>query len=290
MVNILVVGLAVVDFLFELESMPRQAEKYIARNARPVGGGGAANAAVAITRLGGQARLAARVGDDVMGDMILAELRAASVDCTLMQRCEGAASSYSSVLVDDEGERQIVNFRGSNLSDDPSVINGISVDAVLADTRWQAGTVAAMQLARRLGVPGVLDGEAPIPPETMQHASHIAFSLQGLVDLTGETNVHQALRAVADQSPAWLCVTDGANGVTVLHRGKLQTVPAPQVQVVDTLGAGDVWHGAFALQLAQGSDEISAIRFANAAASLKCTRRGGGREGPTRQQVDAFIN
>ncbi|OED38357.1 hypothetical protein AB833_20005 [Chromatiales bacterium (ex Bugula neritina AB1)] len=270
--------------------MPRQAQKYVARSARPVGGGGAANAAVAIARLGGHARLAARVGDDVMGEMVLSQLRSASVDCSLVQQSTDASSSFSSVLVDASGERQIVNYRGNNLSDDASFINNLTVDCVLADTRWQAGTVAAMQLARRLGVPAVLDGEAPVALETMQYASHIAFSMQGLTDLTGESDVQRALRAVADQSNAWLCVTDGENGVTVFSEDKLVTVAAPEVNVVDTLGAGDVWHGAFALQLAQGLDELQAIEFANAAASLKCTRRGGGRAGPDLAEVNAFIN
>ena len=58
---------------------------------------------------------------------------------------------------------------------------------------------------------------------------------------------------------------------------------------VDTLGAGDVWHGAFALRLAEGADELTAIRFASAAAALKCTRPGGRMGAPSRAEVAAFL-
>jgi sulfofructose kinase len=85
---------------------------------------------------------------------------------------------------------------------------------------------------------------------------------------------------------AWACVTDGEHGVFVAGGGH---VPALPVQAVDTLGAGDVWHGAFALRLAEGAEETEAIRFANAAAALKCARPWG-REGcPTRAETEAFL-
>jgi len=287
--DVLVVGLAVADFLFQLPQMPDRAEKYVADDAAMVGGGGAANAAVAITRLGATARLGARVGDDLIGNYIVSNLEAAGVDCTLVHQSEKGVSAFSSVLVDSSGERQIVNFRGRNLSDNTQALHQITVDAVLADTRWEAGTVAALRRARELGVPAVLDAEAPVSRRTIEHASHVAFSRQGLTDFTGITDLPTALQSVSADYPVWMCVTDGAQGVLYTHRGEIVHEPVVDVDVVDTLGAGDVWHGAFTCCLAQGLNEVDALRFANAAATLKCTRAGGGRSSPSQLQVENFM-
>ena len=297
---VLVVGMAVIDFVFEVDNMPVSAEKYIASEASVVGGGGAANAAVAIANLGGTAMLAGRIGEDTIGDLILTDLQQRNVDCCLLQRTADARSSYSSVLIDAAGERLIVNYRGDGLSDDATPISQLlhtknqRPAAVLADTRWHSGVVAAMQLAGALGVPGILDAEPPLDPALLKLASHIAFSREGLVSLTSDNDLPRSLLQVQSQYNSWLCVTDGANGVYHLTDGVVQHVPAPKVSVVDTLGAGDVWHGAFAYALAEQPEQTSqslteAIRFANAAAAITCSRAGGGRVSPTRAEVDAFL-
>jgi len=281
--------MAVVDFLFEVDEMPAKAEKYIAHDTKIVGGGGAANAACAIAKLGGQAMLAARVGTDMIGDLIVEDLQRYSVDCSLVVASEGARSSYSSVLLDSNGERQIVNYRGCDLSDDISLIELSDPSAVLADTRWSAGAIAAMKLAANKGIPGVLDAEPPLDPALMSLASHIAFSKQGLESLAGKlksaSDIEDALRQVAETYPVWLAVTDGGNGVYSLQNKEFFHQPATRIEVVDTLGAGDVWHGAFAYWLGCGNNENESVRFASAAASLKCARAGGGRSCPELSEV-----
>lgn len=328
MTTVLVVGMVVMDFVFDVDVMPASAEKYIASNASMVGGGGAANAAVAIANLGGRAVLSGRIGDDMIGDLIVSDLQRYNVDCSLLQRTSGARSSYSSVLIDASGERLIVNFRGENLSDDIEPMRRLAAQttgrpaAILADTRWSKGVVAAMKLARQLGVPGILDAEAPLEPEALHEASHIAFSRQGLVSLTGDDNLQRSLLQVAETYRGWLCVTDGADGAYYLDDGTVHNVPAPEIEVVDTLGAGDTWHGAFALAMASicsphlgepglvppaekesATDSLNkkcglqyavqterdAIRFANAAASLTCCRAGGGRVSPSLAEVSDFL-
>jgi sulfofructose kinase len=71
--------------------------------------------------------------------------------------------------------------------------------------------------------------------------------------------------------------------------GELQHHPGFDVTVVDTLGAGDVWHGAFALALAEGRDEEAAVRVASAAAALKVQRKGGRSGAPVRAELDSFL-
>ena len=294
MASILLAGVAVIDFIFMLDRLPRAAEKYRARDAAISGGGCAANAAVAVARLGGRAALAARIGADMVGDMIVAGLEGEGVDCGRVRRFEGCRSSFSSVYVDAAGERQIVNFRDVSLSFDAAWLADEipdHFDAALGDTRWPQGSAAVLRRARERGVPGVLDAEAPIAEalDALNAASHIAFSVQGLHDHCGHGDVVRSLEQVAAETGAWVCVTDGAGGVTCLSDGRLSHVPAFPVEAVDTLGAGDVWHGAFALALGEGMDELPAVRFANAVAAIKCTRFGGRAGIPRRAEVDRFL-
>ena len=288
MSDVLVVGSAVVDFVFEVDTLPDRPQKYRARGARIVGGGCAANAAVAITRLGGNAHLAARLAEDPAGQLIVAGLQAERVSTVLTSKVPGGESSYSSVYVDRNGERQIMNFRGKNLQDEPDWTLP-PLDAVLTDTRWEQGAIAAMKAARERGIPGVVDAEAPVVREALELASHVAFSRQGLDEYMPEGTLEDRLSMVASMLGSWVCVTDGAEGVYWAQGKRRGHVPAFRVTAVDTLAAGDIWHGAFTLALAEGTDELSAVRFANAAAALKCTRKGGRAGAPRREETIRFL-
>ncbi|TCL08362.1 sulfofructose kinase [Shimia isoporae] len=290
MSKVLCVGAAVVDFVFHLETLPRLPEKYGTDEADIVGGGCAANAAVAIARLGGEAFLGARLGDDSIGDLILADLEREGVDVTNVTRTKGAKSSYSSVLLDAQGERQIVNFRGAGLVLATDWFQNLEeIGAVLTDTRRVDAAMDALQLAAGRGIPGVLDGEAPIDPVLMSAASHVALSMQGLRDLNPNADIEDALLAISKVHDCWACVTDGADGVWFTDGDAVRHVPAFNISPVDTLGAGDVWHGIFALMLAEGMGEEEAIRYANGAAALKCMTKGGRAGAPSRAALEDFL-
>lgn len=286
---VLVVGVAVADYVFYVDTFPGAAQKYAARDALIVGGGCGGNAAVAVSRLGGQAFLSTRLGDDGTGDIIVQGLEDERVNLSLTDR-SGERSSCSSILIDAAGERQIVNFRGRGLTNATSrLTDAPDVGAVLADTRWSAGAVAAMELARKRGIPGVLDIEAGADPACFAPASHLAFSMQGLKSACPDMSPDAALARIVTEHGGWACVTLGEEGVLVHSKGRVERIPGNPVAAVDTLGAGDVWHGAFALRLAEGADEITAVRFANAAAALKCMRTGGRAGTPVRTEVDIFM-
>ncbi|MEO1000662.1 MAG: PfkB family carbohydrate kinase, partial [Pseudomonadota bacterium] len=287
MVRILLCGSAVLDFVFHVTEMPRAPEKYRAEAAEIVGGGVAANAAVAVARLGGAAHLFGRRGDDAVGRLIGDELAAEGVDIAGYRVFPGARSAFSSIYIDAGGERQIMSFRGDGLPADATWLTETvpEVDAVLTDTRWPAGAAAALRLAARRGIPGVLDAEAGDGAwDLLPLASHIAFSRQGLADFAGTPEIAAGLAATG-RLPGFVCVTDGAGGA---HTAEAHH-PGFAVHAIDTLAAGDVWHGAFTLRLAEGAGEGEAIRFAHAAAALKCTRPGGRRGTPDRAETDAFL-
>ena len=119
MVKVHCTGVAVADFVFFVDEFPTQALKYKAKESEIVGGGCAANAAVTVARLGGEVSLAARLGDDPVGSLILQGLQSEGVDCSPALVKPGAKSSYSSIMIDGSGERQIMNDRGAELPDGP---------------------------------------------------------------------------------------------------------------------------------------------------------------------------
>jgi sulfofructose kinase len=164
--------------------------------------------------------------------------------------------------------------------------------AVLGDLRWPEGSALALAEARELGIPALLDADAAAAhegAEAFAAASHILFSSQGLVEFTDLSGIEEALRLAASRTGAWVGVSAGRGGVHWLERERLRHLPGFAVEVTDTLGAGDVLHGAFALGLARGESIEDALGFACAAAALKCTRPGGRAGAPSADEVADFL-
>jgi sulfofructose kinase len=197
--------------------------------------------------------------------------------------------------VDESGERTIVNHTPTALfanGDTSAAAELGTADAVLVDVRWPAGAVAALESARRSGIPGVFDFDRPMDTrgdELLALATHVAFSQTALAATADTDDPGTGLRRIALQTDAWLAVTVGANGVYWLDGGDMDHLPAFPVEVVDTVGAGDVFHGALALAIAEGHEPAEAVRFAAAAAALKCTRPGGRAGTPARNEVERFL-
>jgi sulfofructose kinase len=295
--RILCAGMAVLDEVFRIERFPVANTKVQAGAFRSVVGGCAANAAIAIARLGGRAELIAALGapeaDDI-GDRILAGLAREGVGCRGSVRVAGASSTISSVFVDAAGDRMIVTRCDERLFtatvDHPATLVA-NVDAVLADNWLPDLVVPICAAARRRGLPVIVDGDGPLSEksELMALATHIVFSAEALRATTGRDHLGEALARIGALAHGFLAVTDGANDILWLDGGALRRMPVFAVAVADTLAAGDVFHGAFALALAEGSGEIAALRFGAASAALKCTRHGGGAGAPQRAEVEALL-
>lgn len=241
----------------------------------------AATAAVAIAQLGGHVQFWGRAGEDAAGHAMRRELAIEGVDTAQFRLFAGARSSVSCVLVDPEGERTIVNFRGAGLPDSPDWLpleQVAQTGAVLSDPRWVEGAAALFTAARKAGVPTVLDAdvaEAEVFHTLLPLTDHAIFSEQALTAFSG---ARDGLARVAEFGCAISAVTRGGDGFEWIESGTRHHLPAFAVKVVDTNGAGDVFHGAWAMAIAAGAESRSAAGFASAAAALKCTR-GGGRGG-----------
>jgi sulfofructose kinase len=295
MVSVICVGIAVLDEIFAVGEIPTRPGKYFASDYRSIGGGPASTAAVAAAAMGARTALWARVGEDRTGQQIIAELADFGVDVGQVRQVAGGRSGLSAVVVDAAGDRLTINFADPALDADPAwlpLAHLEEADAVLCDCRWPAGAEAVLRRARQDGRIAVLDGDTT-PDAAVKGlaplASHVAFSEGGLQQFSGAAEPEAGLRIAEERLSGWLCVTLGANGCLVLEDGVIRAVPAFPVEAVDTTGAGDVFHGALSVALAEGRDALAAVRFASAAAALKCTRFGGRSGIPDRLQVDRFL-
>lgn len=296
------VGHASVDHHFEIDAFDDHPTKTPATSYRMIVGGMSANAAVAAAKLGAPVRLVGRVGDDAAGHFLRQEIAALGVEQHLEQVL-GCNTSVSSVIVDAQGERQIFNHRGNALESahalDLQQLHGAT--ALLVDPRWGDGAAAALVWAREHRIISVLDADiAPrhVLERLVPLAQWAVFSERGLECYAPDASHKEALSAARAAGAQVGMVTLGARGVRWMQGDFMEQMKGFEVQALDTTGAGDVFHSALTLGLAGwGIDPsatghepvLSAIRFACAAAAIKCTRRHGVLGAPSLQEVQAFI-
>jgi sulfofructose kinase len=291
---VLCAGIAVEDFIFKVERFPQPGEKAQASTLIATAGGCAANAAIAVSRLGGQARFTGPIGTDDASARFLAGLARDQVDASQVECVDGASISVSGILIDATGEKLVATRRGERLGDarprNPAALVA-DVHTVVADNRFPDFVRPILQAAIDRGIPAVLDGDRATTPDDplFAIATHVIFSAEALRATTRLDDLAAALAMIARLAPGFLAVTNGPDGVWWLENGRPRHLAAFPIEAVDTLGAGDTFHGAFALALAEGCDLDRAMRFAAAAAALKCTRFGGISGTPTRGEVNAFL-
>ena len=279
MAHIICLGMAVRDLIFTVPVLPSTAHKVTATSLMRSGGGMAATAAVAAASFGGTVQLWCRLGDDEAGLELLAELQRLGVQVPT-GAAPGGQTPTAAVLVADSGERMLAVFPGRL---EPSIV-GLPLhevaraQAVHADFRWPQGARALYTAALAQRIPRVLDadvGDVDAVHSLLPLVDHAICSEAALAALAGHGDVARALQRLAELTPGVVGVTLGERGSVFRCDGVLHRIPAAAVVARDTNGAGDVFHGAYTLALAQGSGVIDAARFASAAAALKC-RNGSG--------------
>ncbi|HEX9881229.1 MAG TPA: PfkB family carbohydrate kinase [Hyphomicrobium sp.] len=293
---VICVGHAALDYVYRIEAFPPSPTKVRSLEHIESGGGMAANAAAAIARLGGAVELWSRTGADAAGERIRAFLEADGVDVSYVMAHEGARSSTSAVIVDDKGDRLIIGERDHAMSMDASWLpleRIAGAAAVMSDLRWVEGTRAAFGAARSQSVPTILDadlGGGGDLREFLCLADYAIFSGPALEAFVPGEDDTGRLASVLQMGVTYAGVTRGAEGYLWAGKdGDTGHQPAFDLEVVDTTGAGDAFHGAFAWALAEGRPVPECARIAAAVSALKC-RRLGARSGlPTREELDSFL-
>jgi len=295
--DVLGFGAVAVDDLVYVDHYPVPGSKLAIQARRREGGGLAGTALVAAARLGASAAYCGVLGDDELSSFTLEELAREGVDCSPVLRRAGARPFHSLVIVDRSTAGRTILYTADGVSQPGAeeitreLIANCRV-LFLDHTVAQAGPRAA-ELAHRHGIPVVGDIEREIGPglpELMRGIDHLIVGTDLAERLSGENEPAAMLRALSGEARACCVVTAGERGCWYQERGgKVRHVTAFKVQVADTTGCGDVFHGAYAACLAQGESVDMAVRIATAAAGIKATQPGGRSGIPDRAAIDRFL-
>lgn len=289
------VGINVIDYLFRIPHFPEPDTKMDALGAAIQGGGLTATAMVACARLGLRSRYLGKFGDNEIGDLARRELAGEGLDLTAAVAAAGVPNRFCTVLVEEtSGARTIVRQCDPRIWLRPEELDRRAVTSgrlLQMDGYEGEAALAAARWAREAGIPVCLDAEEPTErrEELFRLADVLIVGRRYGRRLTGTDEVGGILEGLARMGPACVGVTLGEAGSALLYRGRRVEAPGFPVEVVDTTGAGDVFHGAFAYGLLQGWEAGDILTFANAVSALKCTRLGGRTGIPTAAQAHAFL-
>ncbi|HEX7004084.1 MAG TPA: PfkB family carbohydrate kinase [Trueperaceae bacterium] len=267
-------GLSCVDHIWQVGSFPPAASRTDASGYRLQGGGPAATAAVTVARLGGRAHLWAVHGDDPGGAFVVDELKRLGVETGGVRVVPGATSWVSAVLVAPDGERWIFPYRGAGLPDNAPSERPADAGALLVDFRQPRLCREAIDWAAGRGVPIVGDLGNARYWESSERLDVIIASEECAEEVLGRDDPEAALAAMRWRPDQHVGVTLGAEGYLYDAGQGVRHLPALPVTVVDTTGAGDVFHGAYAFALASGWDADRCAAFASVTAAISCTGVG----------------
>lgn len=315
--TVVVVGAINVDVVVTADRLPRPGETVVGPGASWHGGGKGANAAVAAARAGATVELVGAVGADDTGRSAVAELRAEGVGVVGVAVLDGVSTGVALIVVDAAGENQIAVGAGANSHVDPEWVRTAlrraapELGCVLVSTEITGAAVAAaVRTAAELGVPCLLNPAPVIPeiPDLLRYQPLLTPNTGELADLAaalpalvpapvpaaiGSSTVRRAVELatpLTQHTHRPVVVTlGGAGTVIVSEGGRVEQVAARAVTVRDTTGAGDTFNGVLAARLAAGDDLATAVRAANAAASLSVTAIGARSGMPTADAIDAAL-
>jgi sulfofructose kinase len=295
--RILCIGMPVRDLTFRVPGLPARGSKEHASHFEEICGGNALNGAIGIVRLGGVASICGPMGDsrETSSRYIFEQMAHEGIDTRHIVHMPGLVTPISNIMIDPSGERTIVTFRDPELWKVklPPIDELLKdCDAILTESRCAVFCTDLCAEAVRRGIPVVVDIDNIMSKREglLTASTHLVFSSEPLQETAGASDDGEALKKLAKLTPSFLAGTRGPRGTIWLdERGNLQETPAFPVHTVDTLGAGDVFHGAFTLAITEGRELREALRFASAAAALKCTRFGGAFAAPQRIEVEEFL-
>ena len=289
--DLLSVGHAAYDLTMTVARHPQADEKLQASGMQSCGGGPAANAAVQVARLGGRSSFCGYLGYDLYGDAHVAEFEAEGVDLTYLVR-GSHPSSISQILAKPDGARSLVNFKGDTpwLAADAVDLSNVRTKTILFDGHEPLISEQVMEWVSARNIPTVLDaGSVHRGTQALaMKVDYLVASEKFARQFCGTDDMDVALKQLSSQRDN-VVITLGEQGLIWAHGGNFGALPAFKVEALDSTGAGDAFHGAFALGVARGMAWHELLRFAAAAGALTCTKVGA-REGlPTAIGVEALL-
>jgi sulfofructose kinase len=295
--DVLGIGVVTVDDLIYVDHYPSPGTKMPIQTQRREGGGLTGTALVAASRLGARCAYAGVLGSDELSRFSLQELEREGVDCKPVLRRDGARPIHSLVLVDQStAQRTIIYSTAGYTQRGPEDITEELITncrVLFVDHLTAEGGLRAVELAHVHGIPVVGDIEREGRPgvsELIRQVDHLIVGVDLAQRLTSENEPGAMVRALSEDGRACCVVTAGERGCWYAEGGgAVRHYPAYKVQVIDTTGCGDVFHGAYAACIAQGESVDTAIQIATAAAGIKATQPGGRTGIPGRAMIDRFL-
>jgi sulfofructose kinase len=287
-------GLNSVDHLCVVQRHPRLDSKQplVTYDVQP--GGQVPTALVALQRWGLRTAYVGSFGDDVGGMMSRESLVSEGVDVTACVTRSDTRQQVSVILIDEvSGERSVLWQRVDELvlrADEVPHAVLTAGRVLLMDTVDMPTAIDAARRAKQHGILTVLDTDSPAAgiDELLQLTDVLIVAAEFPARLTGVADLRDALRQTAKRGPWFVGVTLGPGGALAFVQGEFQYVPAFRVPVVDSTGAGDIFHAGSIYGLLQGWPVPDTLRFAAAAAALKCEKLGGRPGIPTLERAQAL--
>mgnify|MGYP003429865035 CR=1 FL=1 len=298
--KVVVIGSLNMDLVTRAPRLPRGGETLIGQSFATVSGGKGANQAVAAARLGADVSMIGCVGSDAYGAQLRGALLAEQIDCQAVSTVDDS-SGVALIVVDDNSQNAIVIVAGANGALTPQVIDRFdavlqAADVIICQLEVPYDTVGhVLRRGRELGKIVILNpapASRPLPADWFAAIDYLipneseASALTGLPVDSLESAETAATRLIA-MGAGKVIITLGAEGSLFADGTRLEHLPAPKVNAVDTTAAGDTFVGGFAAALAAGSSEDEAIRFGQVAAALSVTRAGAQPSIPTLSDVQA---
>ena len=297
MPDIIGIGASVFDTLMLVESFPREDTKQQALKTMTQGGGPCATALAAAARLGVSAAYMGVLGDDGYGRYMMDDFQRLGVETSMIRMSPGCVSFHSFVILNTAASTRTVVWNKGTV---PALApDGVDADAIAKakvlhlDGHQLEAAVRAARCAREAGVIVSLDAGGTYPGiETLLPlVDFLIPSEEFALKFTGERDPEAAARLLMSRyHPRALVVTQGSRGGFMLENGEIRRYPCYPVEVIDSCGAGDVFHGAFLAAWVRGfGDTMACCRFASAVSALKCTHFGA-RDGiPGHDEALAFL-
>ncbi|MHB1001713.1 MAG: carbohydrate kinase family protein [Armatimonadota bacterium] len=289
------VGYCNVDYLGIIPRYPSLDEKMQMLEFSRQGGGVTATAMATVGRLGGRACYIGKVGDDDFGRFSIDELEKDSVDVSRVITQKDATSQFSFIAVDQATGKRTIFWTPSGIvfeAHDVCREDVLSGKVLHVDAHHPNASLQAAKWANEAGIPVVMDAGTlrPGSEEIVEHTDALITSALFAKQYTGEDDPEAAARKMFGGQRKIAAVTLGDKGCYYATADGIRHQPAFKVDVVDTTGAGDVFHGAFSFGLAQGWEYPAIIEFASAVSAIKCTKLGGRAGIPTLPEVRRFLD
>jgi sulfofructose kinase len=278
-VDLVGVGLNATDTVIPLEHFPARGSKTEYRNMTVLPGGQVATTVVACQQWGMSTRYVGKLGDDDAGALHRKAFASAGVETQIIT-VAGGSSPQSLILVDSDGERTVLCRRAEGLVLEPGDLDRewiVNARALHVDGYDTAAATAAARWARAAGIPVIADLDELYTgvEELLESVDYVIVSRDFPGRLTGESDLEKALLLMQQRYGCLLAAaTLGPDGVVAWDGKRLHYTTAYDVPVVDTTGAGDIFHAGFIYGLLQGWPLDRQLDFACAAAALNCMAVG----------------